>query len=123
MRELCKLVIIISSMLLINAQICAQNVGISPDGSAPDNSAMLDIKSTSGGLLIPRMTTAQRNAISNPAQSLLIFNTTTKCFETYVDGQWNSIWCSPCEGITAVTYDGVTYNTVQIGNQCWLKET
>ena len=110
-------------MLLINAQICAQNVGISPDGSAPDNSAMLDIKSTSGGLLIPRMTTAQRDAISNPAQSLLIFNTTTNCFQTFVNGLWYSIWCnSPCEGITAVTYNGVTYNTVQIGNQCWLKE-
>ena len=122
MIKLKELVIIISSMLLINAQICAQNVGISPDGSAPDNSAMLDIKSTSGGLLIPRMTTAQRDAISNPAQSLLIFNTTIKCYEGYVDGQWRSIYCEPCSGVSTVSYDGVTYNTVSIGDQCWLKE-
>ena len=53
--------------------INAQNVGISVDGSTPDNSAMLDIKSTSGGLLIPRMTTTERDAIASPAQSLLIF--------------------------------------------------
>ncbi len=75
MRELCKLVIIISSMLLINVQIYAQNVGISVDGSTPDNSAMLDIKSTSGGLLIPRMTKSQRDAISSPATSLIIYQT------------------------------------------------
>ena len=75
MRKLCKLVIIISSMLLINVQIYAQNVGISVDGSTPDNSAMLDIKSTSGGLLIPRMTKSQRDAISSPATSLIIYQT------------------------------------------------
>ncbi|MDI6832289.1 MAG: FISUMP domain-containing protein [Bacteroidales bacterium] len=93
------LVLIISSMLFINVQIYAQNVGISVDGSNPDSSAILDIKSASGGLLIPRMTTAQRDAISNPAQSLLIFNTTTICFETYIDGQWQSIWCDSCASL------------------------
>ncbi len=51
----------------------AQNVGISTDGSAPDNSAMLDVKSTSKGLLIPRMSQEQRLGISNPAKGLLIF--------------------------------------------------
>lgn len=56
-------------------QIYAQNVGISVDGSTPDNSAMLDIKSTSGGLLIPRMTKSQRDAISSPATSLIIYQT------------------------------------------------
>ena len=75
MRELFKLVIIISSMLLINVQMYAQNVGINTDGSTPDNSAMLDIKSTSGGLLIPRMTKSQRDAISSPATSLIIYQT------------------------------------------------
>ncbi|MCB9250264.1 MAG: hypothetical protein H6613_17790 [Ignavibacteriales bacterium] len=28
----------------------------------------------------------------------------------------------PCPGIPTLTYEGKTYNTVQIGNQCWLKE-
>ena len=68
MRKLTNLVLMISLILLLNVQIYAQNVGISSDGSTPDNSAMLDIKSTSSGLLIPRMTLAQRNAISSPAQ-------------------------------------------------------
>jgi len=72
----------------------SQNVGINSDGNNPDNSAMLDIRSNSGGLLIPRMTTIERNAISNPSQSLIIYNLSTKCLETYVGSIWQSIWCS-----------------------------
>jgi len=48
---------------------------------APDPSAALDISSTSAGLLIPRMTSAQRDQIPNPATGLLVFNTTTGNFE------------------------------------------
>lgn len=54
----------------LNAQ-----VAINTDGGAPDGSAMLEIESTSGGILIPRMTQAQRNSISNPATGLLIWQT------------------------------------------------
>ena len=38
------------------------------------------------------------------------------------DGQGGSGMGEPCPGIPTVTYAGKTYNTVQIGNQCWLKE-
>jgi len=120
MIKLKELVIIISSMVLMSAQMNGQNVGIGANTFTPDNSALLELQSTNRGLLLPRMTTAQRDAISNPAQSLLIFNTTTKCFETYVVNVWRAVWCDFTCG--TVTYDGVTYNTVQIGNQCWFKE-
>ena len=50
-------------------------VAINTDGSPPDNSAMLDVKSTGKGMLIPRMTAAERDAIVNPANGLLIFCT------------------------------------------------
>jgi hypothetical protein len=50
-------------------------VSINKDGSLPDSSAMLDVKSTTSGLLLPRMTTFQRNAIVSPAAGLIIFNT------------------------------------------------
>ena len=50
-------------------------VSINIDGTLPDNSAMLDVKSTAKGLLIPRMTQAQRNAISSPATGLMIWQT------------------------------------------------
>ncbi|HOB77844.1 MAG TPA: fibrobacter succinogenes major paralogous domain-containing protein [Bacteroidales bacterium] len=118
-----KSLFIISIVLMINAYNYAQNLGISADGSMPDNSAILDIKSTTGGLLIPRMTTTERNAISNPAQSLIIYNLTTKCVEIYESNQWQTIWCNdPCSGVSTISYDGVTYNIVKIGSQCWFKE-
>lgn len=50
-------------------------VAVNTDGTAPDNSAMLDVKSTSKGLLAPRMTNAQKMGISSPAFGLMIFQT------------------------------------------------
>lgn len=49
----------------------------------PDPSSMLDIQSESQGLLVPRMTTAQRNAIASPAESLLVFDTDEDAFYYY----------------------------------------
>lgn len=45
----------------------------------PHSSAALDIESTNKGMLIPRMTTAQKIAIVNPAPGLLIYDTSLKC--------------------------------------------
>lgn len=56
--------------------------------TAPNTSSILDITSTTKGLLIPRMTTTQRNAISTPATGLLIYNTTTKTYDTYDGTTW-----------------------------------
>ena len=47
----------------------------------PDASALLDVNSTTKGFLPPRMTTAQRAAISSPAKGLIIYNTTTDQWE------------------------------------------
>jgi hypothetical protein len=63
-------VLFLALSLSVNAQ-----VAINTDGSLPDNSAMLDVKSTSKGLLLPRMTRIQRNAIVNPATGLMIYQT------------------------------------------------
>ncbi len=51
----------------------SQNVGINTNN--PNPSAMLDVVSTNSGVLVPRLTKTQRNAISNPATSLLIYQT------------------------------------------------
>jgi len=48
-------------------------VAINTDASLPDGSAMLDIKSTARGMLMPRMTSAQRLAIASPADGLMVY--------------------------------------------------
>ena len=58
-------------------------VAINTAGDPADKCAIFDVSSTAQGMLIPRMTTAQRDAIYSPINSLLIFNTTTQCFEAY----------------------------------------
>ena len=54
-------------------QLQAQNIGINADNSAPASSAILDVKSTDKGILIPRMTAVQRNAIASPATGLIVY--------------------------------------------------
>lgn len=49
----------------------------------PNATSVLDITSTTQGMLAPRMTTAQRTAIVSPAESLLVFDTTVKSFYYY----------------------------------------
>jgi hypothetical protein len=51
-----------------------QNVGIGT--ATPNASAILDISGTSGGLLLPRLTTTQMNSMDDPARGLMIYNTT-----------------------------------------------
>ena len=55
--------------------VVAQNVGIGT--LSPDISALLELKSTAKGILIPRVTTAQMNTIANPAKGLMVLDTLT----------------------------------------------
>lgn len=66
-------------------------VGINTSGNAPDSSAMLDITSTDKGVLIPRMTTAERELIQNPATALLVYDTDEGSFWYYENNQWREI--------------------------------
>jgi uncharacterized protein (TIGR02145 family) len=98
----------------------AQNVSISPTGNAPDNSAALDIRDyTDKGVLIPRLTTAQRNAIPSPANSLLIFNTTTGCYEFRDGSKWVILSCGEKCNKPILYYDerfneGLNYTNVKL---------
>lgn len=70
---------ILTSFLLLSV-VNGQSVAINNDGSTANASAALDIKSTDKGMLIPRMTTAQREAISSPATGLLVYDITSNSF-------------------------------------------
>ena len=82
-----------------------QNVGINKDGSAPDPSAMLDVSSTNKGMLVPRMTTAQRTIISSPAKGLLVFDTDNNSFWFFNGTTWNDL--SSGSGTSKWTTNGV----------------
>ncbi|OFY29764.1 MAG: hypothetical protein A2X01_14795 [Bacteroidetes bacterium GWF2_35_48] len=80
-------------MLSLSKHAFPQGVAVNANGNAADPSAIFDASSINKGFLIPRMTTVQRDAINSPAIGLLIFNTTTNCFEAYVNGAWNTVSC------------------------------
>ncbi|GAA3613615.1 fibrinogen-like YCDxxxxGGGW domain-containing protein [Flavivirga amylovorans] len=58
--------------------------------TTPDTSSILDITSTTQGLLPPRMTEIQRDAIVSPAEGLFIYNLDSKCFQYYKGASWSS---------------------------------
>jgi hypothetical protein len=70
-----KHLLLLITLLSITVCTFAQAVGINADGTSPHSSAILDVQSTSKGLLLPRMTAVQKNAITNPAEGLLIYQT------------------------------------------------
>ncbi|MDF1696303.1 MAG: hypothetical protein P1U56_10740 [Saprospiraceae bacterium] len=78
------------SSLFVSMNLSAQ-VGINTTGDNANNSAMLDIKSTDKGLLIPRMGSTDRMAIGNPANGLMVYDTITTSFWFYDNNQWNEI--------------------------------
>jgi len=85
----------------------AQGVAINTDGSDADASAMLDVSSTSKGLLLPRMTNDQRNSISNPAAGLMIFNTDVNILQFYNGSSWLNINLNSEPVATNVDFSGL----------------
>lgn len=60
----------------------------------PDASSVLEVSSTKSGVLFPRLTSAQRNLIVNPAAGLLIYNTDKNLFEYNVGSSTSPKWVS-----------------------------
>lgn len=72
-----------------NTENIYQNAQVSIGRSgAADPSAQLDVSSSNKGMLVPRMTTAQRAAIQNPTESLFIWNIDDGCFNFWKNNKW-----------------------------------
>ena len=89
-----QLILLFAFFLILSSALLAQ-VSINTDGSAPDNSAMLDVKSTLKGAVLPRMTFVQRNAIPNPVEGAMVFCTNcnpdgTAVLCVYQGGKWKN---------------------------------
>lgn len=86
-----KSLIFISLISFISVTLKAQSVSINEDDCAPHPSTMLDIKSTTKSLLLPRMTTAERTAIVNAAEGLLVYDIETLNLWIFKDAGWSEL--------------------------------
>ena len=77
--------------LLVTGSVATAQVAINTNGVAPHASAMLDVSSTGAGVLIPRMTAAQRDAIPTPATGLMVYVTNDNLFYFYDGTEWTAI--------------------------------
>tara|TARA_B110000902_G_C14246833_1_gene564596 strand:+ start:113 stop:1438 length:1326 start_codon:yes stop_codon:yes gene_type:complete len=91
MKSKLKLLAALMMVLILsfsNHKIAAQSMGISSTSITPDASSILEMRTTTKGVLIPRMTAAERDLISLPANGLLIYNTSTSRFNFYNGSTW-----------------------------------
>ncbi len=132
MNRLFKFIVMPGIFLTIPFFYTFAQVGVNTDNSLPDPSAMFEVKSTTKGTLLTRMTLAELSAISNPANGLQVFCTTDG--KMYIFVSTVNLWKEVAYGTGTIeppfscgnsitdSRDGKTYNTVQIGTQCWIKE-
>lgn len=77
------------------------NLGFKQIGNTPMNaSAIIEMKSTNKGMLLPRLTTAQINAVPSPVQGLMLYDTDAKCVKSYNGTIWE---CTSASSSVAVT--------------------
>lgn len=94
-------ILTITLLFMVWTNLSIAQVAINQDNSNPDASAILDVKSTDKGILIPRMSTTQRTTISFPAKGLLVFDNDTDSFWFYDGNNWLSLSSTA----TAFEYD------------------
>jgi hypothetical protein len=94
MTKSLRLVPVILIMGITQFSARSQSLSINTDGSTADPSALLDVKSTEKGVLIPRMSKTEKNAIASPATGLLIFQESPDSigFQYYDGTMW--VWLS-----------------------------
>ncbi|MBK7215152.1 MAG: hypothetical protein IPH88_18050 [Bacteroidales bacterium] len=107
-----KNVLLFATFSLIFILSSMAQVAINSDGSAPDNSAMLDVKSIDKGFLPPRMTTAQRNAIASPATGLVVFDTDFNSLFTRTSTAWVQLGSASTWGLTGNSGTDATTNFI-----------
>ncbi|CAN5694596.1 hypothetical protein BH10BAC3_BH10BAC3_03530 [soil metagenome] len=88
-----------SCFLLWAALFCmsnlnAQGVAVNNSAASANASAILDVSSSQKGILIPRLTTVERDAVKSPATALLIFNSDLSQFQVNTGTAVNTVWQS-----------------------------
>jgi hypothetical protein len=95
MKKISLFLVLLGFMLTATSIRVLAQVGINTDNSTPDPSSILDLKSTSKGVLVPRMTLVERDAIVSPADGLMIYQTDqTPGFYYYNGSSWAAMGAS-----------------------------
>ena len=114
-------ILLLTFIIYYGLQTQAQ-IAINNDGSSPDSSAILDIKSTNKGVLPPRMNATEMDMIPYPTAGLMVYNTTADCIFIYDGSSWNIIHSKDGKSCGLINYGGHIYQTIIIGTQCWMAE-
>ena len=101
-----------------NTRMVIDTIGrIGMGTTSPDSSAQLHLNSTSRGLIVPRMTTSQRNAINGPALGLLVFDTDKHTLYMFDGSDWVA-FVQQAPGfvpVTLRTVDTIPQSSTDIG--------
>lgn len=102
-------------LILLQSPLVVAQMGIGT--KQPDESAALDITATDKGLLIPRMTSDQRDLIKNPANALIIFNSTLMAIQVNTGTKLKPNWMVVGgDGGVVKTYNSLTSGSILVGN-------
>jgi hypothetical protein len=82
----------------------------------PDESSVLDIDSKGKGLLIPRMTSEERDLIKNPANALMLYNTTLQAVEINIGTKSNPIWILVGDNGGVPAINNLSSGAILVGN-------
>ena len=109
---------IILTFILTSVTNLQAQVGIASGSITPDASSMLEVQSTTKGLLTPRMTNSQKNAISSPATGLTIYQTdSTAGYYVYTGSAWTRLLTSTVPVVDGGTgQSSYTNGQLLIGN-------
>lgn len=99
-----KKIIVAIAFLYAANEISAQSFAINTDGSTANASALLDVKSTNKGILVPRMSKLQKNAIPSPVAGLLIFQNAPDSvgFHYYDGAKW--LWLPASNSLDTIAW-------------------
>ena len=101
MKQILRNILTIIAFSISYNHLSAQVLGkFGTNQSTLDVNAALEVESTSKGVLLPRLTTAQQNAMSAPSDGMVIYNTDSTCFVLRRGGVWRSL----CAGLNSTAW-------------------